>query len=145
MAFNNPSVGEFKNQFIRDFPYGTDPKISVLDADITYAFQYANTNINQGLFADQGTYSLCYNLLSAHYLVLNLRSSSQGINGQYNWLQNSKAVGAVNEAFTIPQWVLDNPYLAMFSKTNYGAQYLSLLLPQLIGQTFAAYGPPHAL
>lgn len=145
MAFNNPSVTDFKNQFVRDFPYGTDPNEYVLDSDITYAFQFVNANINSGLFSDQGTYSLAYNLLAAHYLVLNLRASSQGINGQYNWLQNSKAVGAVNEAFSIPDRILANPDLAMLTKTNYGTQYLAIVIPQLCGQMFTAYGPARAL
>lgn len=140
MAFSNPSVSDFKNQFVRDFPYGTDPNTSILDADIASAFQYTNVNINQALFCDQGTYTLAYNLLSAHYLVINMRSSSQGINGQYNFLQASKGAGSVNESFSLPQRVLDNPYWSMLSKTNYGARYLEILLPQLTGNMYIAYG-----
>lgn len=145
MAFTNPSVAQFQAQFPRDFPYGTDPNISVLDSDITAAFQRANVLTNQALFADQGTYTFCYNLLSAHYLVLNLRASSQGINGQYNFLQNSKGVGQINEAFAIPQRILDNPLFSMLTKTNYGAQYLEILSPKLLGQMGAVYMPAHAL
>lgn len=52
--FNNPSVSDFKTQFTRDFPYGTDPNTSVLDSDITSAFTYTNVNINQGLFLIKG-------------------------------------------------------------------------------------------
>lgn len=140
MAFTNPSVADFQAQFVRDFPYGTDPTISVLDSDITYAFMVTNVNINPGLFPDQGTYTLAYNLLAAHYLVTNLRSSTQGINGQYNFLQASKGVGSVNESFNIPPRVMENPYWSMLTKTNYGAMYLQILLPQLAGQIYNAYG-----
>lgn len=145
MAFQNPTVSDFKSQLSRDFPYGTDPSNDVTDGDITYAFQFVNVSLNQGFFSDQGTYTLGYNLLAAHYLVTNLRSSSQGINGQYNWLQNSKGVGQVNEAFSIPQWILNNAYLSQYSKTNYGAQYIQLIMPQLIGMTYGVFGAPHAL
>lgn len=145
MAYINPSASDFKAQFPRDFPFGTDQNSQILDSDITSAFQETNININQGLFSDQGTYTYMYNLLSAHYLVLNLRASSQGINGQYNFLQNSKGVGQVNEAFAIPDRINANPYWAMLSKTNYGAKYLELLQTKLIGKAFAVYGPPHAL
>lgn len=138
--FVNPSVNDFKTQFTRDFPYGTDPNVSVLDSDITSSFLYTNVNINQELFPDQGTYTLAYNLLSAHYLVMNIRSSSQGMNGQFNFLQTSKGAGPVNEAFSIPQRVLDNPYWSMLTKTNYGALYLQILLPQLAGQIYNAFG-----
>lgn len=140
MGFNNPVVSDFKSQFVRDFPYGVDPNTSVLDSDINYAFQMTNVNINPGLFPDQGTYTLAYNLLSAHYLVMNLRSSSQGINGQYNFLQAGKGAGSVNESFSIPERILANPYWSMLTKTNYGALYLQLLLPQLAGQTFSVHG-----
>ena len=140
LAFSNPSVADFQTQFTRDFPYGTDPGDDVLDSDITYAFCMVNMNINQALFSDQGSYSLGYNLLAAHYLVLNLRSSSQGMNGQYNFLQASKGAGPVNESFSIPQRILDNPTFSMLTKTNYGAQFLQLILPQLAGQMYNAYG-----
>lgn len=138
--FNNPSVQDFKDQFPRDFPYGTDPNTSVLDSDIAYAFQLVNFNINQCLFPDQGTYTVAYNLLAAHYLTMNIRSSSQGINGQFAFPVNSKAVGSVSESFTIPATFSDNAYMMMLTKTNYGAMYLQLLLPQLIAPMGIAYG-----
>lgn len=140
MAFNNPSVSDFKNQFFRDFPYGTDPNIAILDQDITSAFTYVNVNINQALFGDQGSYTLGYNLLAAHYLVMNIRASSQGINGQFNFLQQNKSAGAIAEAFGIPQRILDNPDWSILCKTNYGAQFLQLVIPQMGGQIWIAYG-----
>lgn len=146
MAWNNPSIQDFKSQFFRDFPYGEDFNGFVLDQDIASAFQCTNMNINQGLFSDQASYSYCYNLLSAHYMVENLRASSQGINGQYTWLQNSKSVGAVNEAFSIPQYILDNPLMAALTKTNYGAKYLELIYPSLAaGGVFTSCMPAHSL
>lgn len=140
MAFTNPSVAQFKNQFARDFPYGTDPNVAILDADIANAYVFTNVNFNQDLWADQGSYTLGYLLLSAHYLVMNIRSSSQGLNGQFNFLQQSKNAGPVAEAFGIPQRVLDNPDWSMLCKTNYGAQFLQLILPQLSGNIFSVYG-----
>lgn len=138
--WTNPSVADFITYFYRDFPYGTDPNTSVLDQDVTSAMMSTNFNISQGLFCSQSDYTLGYLLLSAHYLVMNLRSSSQGINGQYNFLQASKGVGSVNEAFQIPERVMANPYWTQLMKTNYGAMYLNLLLPQLAGQIYNAYG-----
>lgn len=140
MAYTNPSVADFKNFYTRDFPYGTDPNVSVLDEDITKAFTFANINVNQALFGDQGSYNVGYLLLSAHYLVMNLRSSSQGINGQFAFLEASKGVGAVNVSFSIPQRVLDNPDWSVLMKTNYGATYLQILLPALAGQMYTVPG-----
>ncbi len=140
MAFTNPAVADFKNQFVRDFPYGTDPKVAVLDQDIANAFVKANININQELWDDQASYTLGYLLLSAHFMVLSLRSSSQGLNGQYNWAQNNKSVAGISEGFEIPQRIKDNPLFMAYTKTNYGAEYLNMLWPKLLGQTFTVCG-----
>lgn len=131
MAYSNPSEADFESFFTRDFPFGDDPNNNVLPSDVTRAFCFTNSDINPALFSSQSNYTLGYLLLSAHYLVTNLRRSSQGINGQYNFLQASKGAGSVNEAFSIPQRILDNPYWSMLTKTNYGAQYYFLVAPQL--------------
>jgi hypothetical protein len=140
MAYINPSVADFKARFIRDFPFGTNINTSVTDTDVANAFGLTNFNLNQALFAIQADYTSGYLLLAAHYLVMNLRASSQGINGQFAWLEISKGVGSVNASFSIPQMILDNPYWAMFSKTNYGMLYLNLLQPQLVGVVRIACG-----
>src|SRR5665213_1022652 len=106
--FDAPSVTDFKNQFVRDFPYGTDPNLAILDQDITNAFNLTELTINQDLWGTQANYATAYLYLSAHFMVLNIRASSQGLNGQFNWAQNSKSVGAITESFTIPQRIIDN-------------------------------------
>lgn len=140
MAFNNPTIPDFKTYFFRDFPYGSDMETSVLDQDIANAYGITNVNVNQDLFADQGSYNIGYLLLSAHYLVMSLRASSQGLSGQFSWNQTQKSVGSVSESMQIPQRIMDNPEFAILTKTNYGTQYLLLILPQLTGQCFIAYG-----
>lgn len=144
MAWTAATVANFKAQFVRDFPYGTDPNVAVLDQDITNAFNMVDININQALWPTQTAYTIAYCLLAAHFMVLNLRASSQGLNGQFNWAQNSKSVGAVSEAFTIPQRLIDNPDFMAYSKTNYGAQYLNMLWPLLSGQMFIVHGSTRA-
>lgn len=140
MAFINPSVSDFKNQFFRDFPYGTDPDVAVLDQDIANAFVQTNISLNPALWSDQSSYTLGYLLLSAHYMVLNIRASSQGLNGQWNWAQNNKSVGSVSEGFEIPERIKQNPEWMAYYKTNYGAMYMNLVLPLLTGQTFTVCG-----
>jgi hypothetical protein len=135
-----PTIPDFKAQFVRDFPYGTDLDTSVTDADIASAYNLVNVNISQGIWGNQQDYSLAYLYMAAHYLVLNLRASSQGINGQYNWIQNSKSVQGVAEGFSIPQRLLDNPLFAQLTKTNYGARFFELIYPALSGQMYIAYG-----
>lgn len=140
MAFQNPSVQDFKDYFFRDFPYGSDIETSVTDQDIAKAYQQTNVNINEGLFDGQSAYTVGYLLLSAHYLVMDLRASSQGISGQFSWTEQSKSVGNVAQAFAIPQRILDNALWSLYTQTTYGAQYLQLILPSLSGQVFISYG-----
>jgi Protein of unknown function (DUF4054) len=136
----NPTICEFKEYFFRDFPFGADVTTSILDQDIAKAYQQVNVAINPGLFANQENFSIGYLLLAAHWLVTNLRASAQGLSGQYSFLQASKGVGSVNESFSIPQRILDNPYFSMLAKTNYGMMYLHLILPQLTGQVYTVHG-----
>lgn len=139
MAYTVPTVSDFKNYFSRDFPYGSSND-TVKNTDIQRAMGEAAFSFNEGLFTSQANYDIGFLLLTAHYLVMDLRASSQGIAGQYSWLENSKSVGSVSQSFAIPQRVLDNPEFSMLSKTNYGAKFLALLLPQLVGQVFTVCG-----
>lgn len=140
MSFNNPTIQDFKDYWVRDFPYGTDIETEVLDSDIAKAFGQTNINLNESLFSTQENYTVGYLLLSAHFLVIDLRMASQGISGSYSWITTSKSVGSVSESFQIPQRILDNPELAQLAQTNYGAKYLQILLPRMIGQAFIVCG-----
>ncbi len=139
MAYTNPTIAEFKTRFTRDFPFGTtDDK--VMDSDITNALGDAGMTFNADLWDDQPEYSLAYLYLTAHYLVTNLRNSSAGLEGKYSWLETSKGVSSVNSSFQIPQMVMDNPIMAMLSKTQYGAKYLEFVIPRVIGSVFCVEG-----
>lgn len=135
MSYTNPSVADFKARFVRDFPYGTDIATTVTDTDIANAYALTNSNINIALWDSQAEYTLGYLLLSAHFLVTNLMASGQGLSGQYSFLTTSKGVGSVSISQAIPQRIQDNPYLSMLMKTPYGAQYVMLLLPRIVGQS----------
>lgn len=138
MAYTNPTISDFQAYFFRDFPYGTTMD-DVQDQDITNAFADALFTFNPALFTSQANYTLGVLLLSAHYLVTNLRNSSQGIAGQFSWLQTSKGVGSVSEGIAIPERILAYPQYTMLTKTNYGAKYLQLILPLMVGQMFTSY------
>lgn len=140
MAYTYPTVNDFKNYFVRDFPYGIDPDTSVLDVDIEKAQGEAKFNFSSRLASSQENFDILFNYLTAHYLCMDLRAASQGIQGQYSWIQTSRSVGSVSEGLQVPQRILDNPEFAMLSKTNYGGKFLQLILPRLSGQIFSVYG-----
>lgn len=105
--YNNPTIAEFKSFFFRDFPYGTTLD-KVTDQDISNALSECDVNFNPDFFDSQANYTLGFLLLTAHLMVMSLRSSSQGIAGQYDWLVSSKGVGSVSEGLSIPQRILEN-------------------------------------
>lgn len=139
MAYTNPDVQSFKDYFTRDFPYGSTAD-TVMDSDIVKAETQASIFINQCLFGNQGIYDIGFLLLSAHYLVMNIRASSQGIAGKYPWLQTGKSVGSVSEQFAIPERIEGNAEYTFLCQTNYGAQFLFMVLPQLSGAIFPIWG-----
>ena len=139
MAYTYPTIGEFKTYFDRDFPYGVTNEF-VKDSDISKGLDLAFVNFNIELFANQQSFTIGYLLLSAHYLVTNLRASSQGISGQFTWLESSKSVSSVSQSFAIPPDILSNPYISMLMKTTYGAKFIELIYPSLVGQVFTSMG-----
>lgn len=143
MAYTPPTVSEFKAFFTRDFPYGSTTDV-VMDGDITRALSEAYIGVDESLWGDNAEYQLAYLYLAAHNLVENLRASSQGIAGQYSWIESSKSVGSVSQSFSIPDNILKNPTYAMLSKTSYGAKFLEMMLPRIIGNSFTVCGRTHA-
>ncbi len=140
MSFINPSVSDFKLYFVRDFPYGSDMDTTVIDADITNAIAKAAININTSLFEDQDSYNIGFLYLAAHHLVMNLRASSQGISGQFHWLETSKGVSGVSTSVSIPDDILKNPAYSWLTKTNYGTEYLMMIYSQLVGNISVVSG-----
>lgn len=140
--YTDPSINDFKKYFARDFPFTSNSfdLTKVTDPDISKAMSETSATINQGLFTSQASYTTGYLLLAAHNMVMNLRASSQGISGQYAWLEASKSVGSVSQGFSIPNRILENPILAMYAKTNYGAKYILMILPLLSGNVFIVEG-----
>lgn len=105
----------------------------VCDQDIQAAFQLALAfNFSQNLFANQATYTQAACLLAAHYLVMNLAASNQGLAAREEWVVASKGAGALNETFHIPPRILSNPTLSKIATTSYGARFVELIAPLLI-------------
>jgi hypothetical protein len=98
----------------------------------------ASFNMTQALWSSQAGFTIAYGLLSAHYLCEDLLAGGMGMNGKAEWLTQSKTVGNVTESYSIPDRILKSPYLSKLSKTTYGAQFLELISPQLIGN-FASF------
>jgi len=148
MAYIQPTVNEFKGYFHRDFPYAvpldgpgdpTDYK-KVMDQDIINALATARVNFNEARWEDQETYKLGYLLLSAHYLVKVVLASSQGLRGQNSGITQLKNVGSMQESYVIPDRIKNSPHLGGLYTTRYGALYLELLAPRLLGNVVCVEG-----
>ena len=144
MSFTNPSVTDFKDYFVRDFPYGADIDEHVVDADISKAIDQALCQINENLFCSQTEYNTGFLNLVAHYLVMNIQASSQGLSGRFEWATTSKSVGSVSIGSAIPESITANPQYAWLSTTNYGLNYLMIIMPRLYGNMFISEGRTQA-
>ena len=135
MAYTNPTYTDFQDKFDRDFAYATveSDMSRVRQKDINNAISDADKDINSDLFVTQDEYTTAFLLLTAHCLCTTLKSSSQGVSGEYTWLVNSKSVGSVSESFTIPERISRNPYFSWLSTTGYGSKYLSMIINKLVG------------
>lgn len=113
----------------------------VTDYDIARAFVASFAfNVSAALFGDQSAFTYAMNLLAAHYLCETLQAGGTGLGGKGEWLTTTKTVGNVMEGYAIPDRVLKSPFLAKLSKTTYGAQFLELVSPYLIGNVQAFRG-----
>ena len=145
-TYGMPAVADFKDYFDLDFPYPsdypTDPDTDkfVRDKDILKGFRQANTAVNINLFMSQSAWMDGFMLMSAHQMVENRANSSQGVQGQYNWIQQSKGALGVSESFQLPEMFLKNPTFAGWAKTTYGSKYLRMIIPLLAGPATSAFG-----
>ena len=149
MSYTRPKVSEFKCYFTRDFPYQPvnltpDLNLYIQDSDIRRAQGEAEFTANESLFSTQELFDVGFNYITAHYLAMNLNNSSQGVAGSFNFQESSKGVGSVSQSFAIPQTITDNPSYSWLMKTSYGAYYLFLIYPYLIGNVGVVAGATKA-
>jgi hypothetical protein len=138
------TVKDFKGWFTRDFPYSASGDLSgITDQDLLKAFAEANMNFNPTLFSTVDEQKLGFLYLAAHYLVIDIQNSSQGLGGKYEGIMSSKSVGSVSVGYTIPDWVMGHPIYSLLSQSKYGMKYLSLIIPQLVGNISAVHGCTH--
>lgn len=116
----------------------------VTDDDVASAIFDANYNVNPGLFGTQAEYSRAFLYLVAHCLVERLLAAGEGMRGRFNWLVTGKSAGDLAESYTIPENILQSSFLASLSKTRYGARYLEIISPLLVGNmgTYFRQTPP---
>lgn len=142
LTVNSPGIGYVTAPYAYLSLGGDDTDVSkVTDRDIASAFSAVTQfNITQRLLSNQAAFTYAYDLLAAHYLVTNLSASNTGLSGKADWLTKTRMVGNVSEGYDIPKRVLNSPYLSKLSKTTYGAQFLELMSPSLIGNVSYAIG-----
>lgn len=146
MDINLVTIEDFKAHFYRDFTYGTLSENCdvIADEDLSKAFDEAKINFNPALWSTQGELKIALLYAVAHYLVIDIQMSKEGVDSSGGFPVNSRSVGSISESYQIPNWVSSSPYLSMFASTKYGLKYCSLLRPRLVGnvQVFAGLTTP---
>ena len=109
------------------------------DNDILKAFGQAKNMINVNLFKNNlELLKICYLLLSAHYLIVDL-NMSQG-NGASGFMMTSKTVDGVSATYGIPQSLLNSPLFSYIAKTEFGLKYIQYIIPMLNGYNRCVMG-----
>ena len=136
-----PTVAQFQAQFFRDFPYApaqlatdtSDATLSkyVINQDIQNAIDLANVDFNSGLFGDMSQTIFMY--LAAHYLIVNIRDSSMGLNSQPKWILDASSVGGVSISNNINERFASDPNFSKYLTTGKGQIYLDLVYPFTVG------------
>ncbi len=119
---------DFKEFFIDDFDY-----LLVSDCHIKRAFMESKMQFNPSLFEWPEEIRVAFFYLSAHNLVLSLRNSDTGVRSTSQLPVTRRTVGSINEEYSVPTYLLNNPILNGYQRTEYGMQYLAIIAPRIIG------------
>lgn len=112
----------------------TETNIYVLDSDIEKAYFQAKQFFNPALFDNENDLLsyICY--LIAHYLVIDIQMSQEGVNSTGYYIPNHTTVGDVSESYSNPTNSQGDSFiLYQLNQTRYGQKYLSLISPLLVG------------
>ena len=112
----------------------------IQDSDIIRAFKEAKVNFNADLFGDDDTVKMVFLYLAAHYLVIDLNNAMNPMGMGFMGFTQSKSVGSVSQSFALPDFVTRNAALSQYMQTGYGAKYVSLIYPYLIGNVLLIKG-----
>jgi hypothetical protein len=143
------TIAQFKAQFPRDFFYGSG-KDKVTNGDVAAAQTAARQMFNGALWPDAASVVYAFNLVTAHYLALNLQAAgglgdptpAQGAVSSGEGVIGAKSIDGISVTYVgLDALVQKFKTLAEFMETRYGKQYLSLVKPQLIGGMAVVSGP----
>lgn len=109
----------------------------VTDVDVAGGIFDAQFNINPGLFGSQAMFTRAFLYLAAHQMIEKIKMAAAGVQSQYSWLTKGKSVADVRQEFQIPKEIVDSPFLSHLSTTRYGAMYLQIVSPLLVGNVMA--------
>lgn len=112
----------------------------ITDDDIEKAFREAQAVFNCSLYPSDEITELAYLYLTSHFLSLDIKASSQGVNSTAPTTIASRSVGSVSESYAIPTDWTNDPNLQFYTTTYYGVKYLSMTTPYLIGNITAVQG-----
>ena len=144
-----PGVQDFKNKFFREFIYG-DGLDTVVDRDIVRALGEVPPLYNQALLDTVADQSSAYLYLAAHMLWENIDMAGglsavprgRGVRGDTEGIVNSKSVGQVSVNYEPPpDYVKTSPTMMRLWKSKFGAKYIEMIRPRLIGNVAVVCGP----
>ena len=109
--------------------------VYVLDSDIEKAIFQAKQFFNSNLFSTDEELLSYFVYLVAHYLVIDIQMSQEGINSTGYYIPNHVTVGDVSESYSNPTNSQgDSSIVYQLNQTRYGQKYLALISPLMVGR-----------
>ncbi len=110
----------------------------IQDSDLTRAFGEADVTITGQVSGDQ--LKLAYKYLAAHYLVMDIKAATSGLQGGSLYNVVSRSVGSVSESYVIPERYAKSPIWSYLTQTMYGQKYLMMAYQAGFGNIRIAAG-----
>ena len=142
------AAADFKTKFDREFIYGSGVD-TVRDKDINDAIAEAQLMYNASLWAvADGKQAFLY--LTAHFLIRRIQAAGglapavtgDAVSNRAAGVVQSKSVGQVSVSYAPPPArVLKMAFLLPMWETDFGRQYVTMLLPKLSGNVNVVSGP----
>lgn len=140
MLWQPPTAESFRGYFVRDFPYGSDITLNILDADITRAIAEAQVHFNPDLFDTTANATIAFMYAAAWGLVNNIQNSMKGLSAQTRLALQSSGVDGTSQSFIVPEDFMKDSRFAMYATNAYGLRYLSFIIPLCVGRIDIAIG-----
>jgi hypothetical protein len=111
----------------------------ITDDQIEKAIEEARFIFREDLFQDREK-MMAWLYLAAHFLVVDIRNITGGVNSAPYFIESHKRAGSVEVSYAIPSGISSNPLLSGLMTTGFGQKYLTMAYPRSVAHMMLLKG-----